>query len=254
MKKFLLSMCFLCTTLVLFGQNKTVTGVVNDDTGYPMPGAFILQQGTSNGAMTDIDGVYEIKVPEGAVLVVSCMGFLEQQVTVGASDRYDFNLVTDALMMEEAVVVGYGTQKAKDLTAPIVNVKGEELNKQISGNALSALQGKASGVRIIQSGAPGAAPSVTIRGTGSIGSYATPLYVVDGVFVDNISFVATSDIEEMTVLKDASAAAIYGVRAANGVILITTKKGTTDHTDISYDGYAGLQVPVNVMPLANREQ
>ena len=253
MKKFIL-LFFLCIGASLYGQNKTVTGVVNDDSGYPMPGAFILQQGTSNGAMTDLDGVYEIKVPEGAVLVVSCMGFLEQQVTVGASNRYDFNLVTDALMMEEAVVVGYGTQKAKDLTAPIVNVKGDELNKQISGNALSALQGKASGVRVIQSGAPGAAPSVTIRGTGSIGSYATPLYVVDGVFVDNISFIATSDIEEMTVLKDASAAAIYGVRAANGVILITTKKGTMDHTDISYDGYAGLQVPVNVMPLANREQ
>ncbi|HOE94913.1 MAG TPA: TonB-dependent receptor plug domain-containing protein, partial [Candidatus Cryptobacteroides sp.] len=125
----------------------------------------------------------------------------------------------DALLMEEAVVVGYGTQKAKDLTAPIVNVKGDELNKQISGSAISALQGKASGVRIIQSGAPGAAPAVTIRGTGSIGSYATPLYVVDGVFVDNIDFISTSDIEEMTVLKDASAAAIYGVRAANGVIL-----------------------------------
>lgn len=253
MKK-LIFLFFLCIGASLYGQNKTVTGVVNDDSGYPMPGAFILQQGTSNGAMTDLDGVYEIKVPEGAVLVVSCMGFLEQQVTVGASNRYDFTLATDALMMEEAVVVGYGTQKAKDLTAPIVNVKGDELNKQISGNALSALQGKASGVRVIQSGAPGAAPSVTIRGTGSIGSYATPLYVVDGVFVDNISFIATSDIEEMTVLKDASAAAIYGVRAANGVILITTKKGTMDHTDISYDGYVGLQVPVNVMKLANREQ
>lgn len=238
----------------LLAQNKTVSGTVLDETGYPMPGAFVLQQGTSNGAMTDIDGLYEIKVPEGAVLVVSCMGYLEQQATVGKAATYDFRLATDALMMEEAVVVGYGTQKAKDLTAPIVNVKGDELNKQISGNALSALQGKASGVRIIQSGAPGAAPSVTIRGTGSIGSYATPLYVVDGVFVDNISFIATSDIEEMTVLKDASAAAIYGVRAANGVILVTTKKGTTDHTDISYDGYAGLQVPVNVMKLANREQ
>ena len=122
--KRLIFLFFLCIGASLYGQNKTVTGVVNDDSGYPMPGAFILQQGTSNGAMTDIDGVYEIKVPEGAVLVVSCMGFLEQQVTVGASNRYDFTLATDALMMEEAVVVGYGTQKAKDLTAPIVNVKG----------------------------------------------------------------------------------------------------------------------------------
>ena len=255
MKKLISILAALCLIpAALLAQNKPVSGTVLDETGYPMPGAFVLQQGTSNGAMTDIDGLYEIKVPEGAVLVVSCMGYLEQQVTVGKADTYDFQLATDALMMEEAVVVGYGTQKAKDLTAPIVNVKGEELNKQIAGNAISALQGKASGVRIIQSGAPGAAPSVTIRGTGSIGSYATPLYVVDGVFVDNISFIATSDIEEMTVLKDASAAAIYGVRAANGVILITTKKGTTDHTDISYDGYVGLQVPVNVMPLADRDQ
>lgn len=255
MKKLIAIIAGLCIfSAALSAQNKTVGGTVLDETGSPMPGAFVLQQGTSNGAMTDIDGIYEIKVPEGAVLVVSCMGYLEQQTTVGSADTYDFQLLTDALMMEEAVVVGYGTQKAKDLTAPIVNVKGEELGKQISGNALSALQGKASGVRIIQNGAPGAAPSVTIRGTGSIGSYATPLYVVDGVFVDNISFIATSDIEEMTVLKDASAAAIYGVRAANGVILITTKKGKTDRTDISYDGYLGLQVPVNVMKLANREQ
>jgi TonB-linked SusC/RagA family outer membrane protein len=255
MKKFLLIIAGICLfSTASLAQNKSVRGAVLDETGLPIPGAFVLQQGTGNGVMTDIDGNYEIKVPEGAVLVVSCMGYLEQQVSVGKADKYDFRLEVDALLMEEAVVVGYGTQKAKDLTAPIVNVKGDELNKQISGSAISALQGKASGVRIIQSGAPGAAPAVTIRGTGSIGSYATPLYVVDGVFVDNISFISTSDIEEMTVLKDASAAAIYGVRAANGVILITTKKGRMNHTDISYDGYAGLQVPVNVMKLANRDQ
>ena len=252
--KRLIFLFFLCIGASLYGQNKTVTGVVNDDSGYPMPGAFILQQGTSNGAMTDLDGVYEIKVPEGAVLVVSCMGFLEQQVTVGASNRYDFTLATDALMMEEAVVVGYGTQKAKDLTAPISNIKGDELSKQITSNPMSALQGKVAGVQVINTGVPGGSPTVKIRGMGSIGDFAKPLYIVDGVFVDDLGFISNGDIQEMTILKDASAAAIYGVRAANGVVIVTTRKGVTDHTDISYDGYVGVQVPVNVMKLANAAQ
>lgn len=253
MKK-LIFLFFLCIGAALYGQNKTVTGVVNDDAGYPMPGAFILQQGTSNGAMTDLDGIYEIKVPEGAVLVVSCMGFLEQQVTVGASNRYDFNLATDALMMEEAVVVGYGTQKAKDLTAPISNIKGDELAKQVTTNPMAALQGKVAGVQVINTGVPGGSPTVKIRGMGSIGDYARPLFIVDGVFVDDLGFISNGDIQEMTILKDASAAAIYGVRAANGVIIVTTKKGVTDRTDISYDGYVGVQVPVNIMKLANASQ
>ena len=250
---------FILTTLMILGfalgaqAQYQVKGTIADDLG-PVIGATVMEVGTTNGTSTDFDGNFSLMVSgPDAQVEVSCIGYAGQTYAA-KSFPASILLKEDVNFLDEVVVVGYGTQKSKDLTAPIVNVKGEELNKQITGNAISALQGKASGVRIIQSGAPGAAPSVTIRGTGSIGNYASPLYVVDGVFVDNISFIATGDIEEMTVLKDASAAAIYGVRAANGVILITTKKGVLNHTNISYDGYAGLQVPVNVMKLANRDQ
>jgi len=157
-------------------------------------------------------------------------------------------------VLDQIVVVGYGVQRAKDLTAPISVVQGAALTRQLTPNPMSALQGQVAGIQIINSGVPGAGPDVKIRGVGSIGDYAKPLYVVDGVFVDNIDFLSSSDIESMSVLKDASAAAIYGVRAANGVVLITTKRGIAGRTTITYDGYVGVQVPVNIMPLANKEQ
>ncbi|MBQ9892013.1 MAG: TonB-dependent receptor [Bacteroidales bacterium] len=253
MKQTLLSMLLMAASLAAFAQGYQVKGTVQDALG-PVIGATVLEQGTSNGTSTGLDGEYVLTVSSpDAVVEVSCIGYAAQ--TFKASDvPGTISLSEDTTFLDEVVVVGYGTQKAKDLTAPISTVKGEELSRQISGNALGALQGKASGVRIIQSGAPGASPSITIRGTGSLGSYATPLYVVDGVFVDDIGFVSTDDIQDMTILKDASAAAIYGVRAANGVIIITTKKGSKDHTEISYGGYLGIQVPVNVMKLASRDQ
>ena len=253
MKKLLLLITALLSFTLGFGQAYQVSGIVQDELG-PVIGATVLEAGTLNGTSTDLDGRFTLNVPSKDTRVeVSCMGYATQTFTAGEMPAV-ITLGADETFLEEVVVVGYGTQKAKDLTAPISNVKGDDLAKQVSGNALGALQGKASGVRIIQSGSPGASPSITIRGTGSIGSYATPLYVVDGVFVDDIGFISTDDIQEMTILKDASAAAIYGVRAANGVIIITTKKGVTDHTEISYSGYAGLQVPVNVMKLAGTEQ
>jgi TonB-dependent SusC/RagA subfamily outer membrane receptor len=160
----------------------------------------------------------------------------------------------DLKQLDEVVVIGYGSAKSKDLTAPIVSVKGNELAKQVASNPMQALQGKVAGVQIINSGKPGGESTVKIRGVGSIGDYAKPLYVVDGVFVDNIDFLSSNDIESLTVLKDASAAAIYGVRAANGVILVTTRKGLNPTPAINYDGYVGLQVPVNIMPMATKDQ
>lgn len=238
----------------LFAQNIQVQGTVLDNEGYPQIGAGVFQKGTSNGTVTDLDGRYSLSVPADAVLVYSFQGFSDVEEAVNGRETIDVTMNLDSQFLEEVVVVGYGVQKSKDLTAPIVTVKGDALSKQAAANPMSALQGMVAGVQIIQSGAPGAGPSVKVRGVGSIGDYASPLYIVDGTFVDNIDFLSNNDIESLTVLKDASAAAIYGVRAANGVVHVTTKKGSHDHLSVSYDGYAGVQVPVNIMKLCNTEQ
>ncbi|MDD3078746.1 MAG: TonB-dependent receptor [Paludibacter sp.] len=237
-------------------QQLKIQGVITDKSnGEALIGATVLEKGTNNGTITNIDGQFSISVSKGATLVISYVGYTTKEMVISKSDNsFKVSLEQDSENLEEVIVVGYGTQKAKDMTAPIATVKGSDLNKQITSNPMSALQGKMSGVQIINSGAPGSSPSVKIRGVGSIGDYGNPLYVVDGVFVDNIDFLSSSDIEDLTVLKDASAAAIYGVRAANGVVLITTKKGKLDQTNISYEGYVGYQVPTNVMKLTNTAQ
>lgn len=239
----------------LFAQNLKTGGVILDkETNEPLIGATVLLKGTGSGTATDLDGNFSISVPNGSTLSITYLGYNSQEVVVKDESLVKILMVPNNKYLQEVVVVGYGTQKAKDMTAPISSVKGNELSRQITANPMSALQGKMSGVQIINSGAPGAGPTVKIRGVGSIGDYASPLYVVDGVFVDNIDFLSSGDIEDLTVLKDASAAAIYGVRAANGVVLVTTKKGKLDQTNISYDGYFGIQVPVNIMKLANKNQ
>ena len=253
MKKLITLLSLLALSLTALAQGFAVKGVVEDALG-PVIGATVMEAGTSNGTSTGLDGDFTLVVSgPGALVEVSCIGYASQQFPASAVPARIL-LEEDTNFLDEVVVVGYGTQKAKDLTAPITNVKGEELAKQVAANPMSALQGMVSGVQITQSGAPGAGPSVKIRGVGSIGDYANPLYIVDGAFMDNIDFLSASDIESLTVLKDASAAAIYGVRAANGVILVTTKKGATGKVRVAYDGYAGLQVPTNILPMANAQQ
>ncbi|MBE6237745.1 MAG: SusC/RagA family TonB-linked outer membrane protein, partial [Bacteroidales bacterium] len=253
MKRLLFAFVAVLLSVSAFAQETVnVKGIVLDENGWPLTGAYVLVQGTSNGTLTDLDGNFEITAPKDAMLEFTFMGYLTQ--TLAPQAQMSVTLQPDALMMEEVVVVGYGTQKSKDLTAPIVNVKGDDIAKQATANPMSALAGMVSGVQITQSGAPGAGPSVKIRGIGSIGDYANPLYVVDGAFMDNIDFLSNNDIESLTVLKDASAAAIYGVRAANGVIIVTTKKGQTGKVRVTYDGYAGVQVPTNIVKLTNTEQ
>lgn len=248
----ILTICLMSAAAM--AQNIKVSGTVLDNEGYPQIGAGVFEKGTTNGTVTDLDGQYVLTVPADAVLVFSFQGFSDVEEAVNGRTTVDVAMQLDSQFLEEVVVVGYGTQKSKDLTAPIVTVKGDELTKQTAANPMSALQGMVSGVQIVQSGAPGAAPSVKVRGVGSIGDYSSPLYVVDGAFVDNIDFLSSNDIESLTVLKDASAAAIYGVRAANGVILVTTKKGHKDHLSVSYEGYAGVQVPTNIMKLCNTSE
>lgn len=235
---------------------QTIRGIVKaSDTGESLPGVNVTVKGTTRGTITDYDGKYELSVmPSDNIVIFSFIGYEDQEVAIANRTVIDITLQVKSTQMQEVVVVGYGTQKTKDLTAPIVTVKGEELSKQIASNPMNALQGKVTGLQIISSGIPGSGATVKIRGVGSIGDYANPLYVVDGVFVDNIDFLSASDIQDLTVLKDASAAAIYGVRAANGVILITTKKGTKGEPVFTYDNYVGIQIPVNVMKMATKDQ
>lgn len=253
MRKLILIVLVLLGFRVSARAQVTVKGVVKDALG-PVVGATVLESGTANGTETGLDGDFLLVASSpGARIEVRCMGYATQVFPASAVPAV-IVLADDTTFLEEVVVVGYGTQKAKDLTAPIATVKGEELARQTAANPMSALQGMVSGVQITQSGAPGAGPSVKIRGVGSIGDYANPLYVVDGVFVDNIDFLSGNDIESLTVLKDASAAAIYGVRAANGVVLVTTRKGALGRVNVAYEGYAGVQVPTHILKLANAAQ
>jgi len=238
-----------------FAQQIIKGTVKAGDTGEKLPGANVTVKGTTRGTITDLEGNYQIEVkPCDKILVFSFVGFEDTEVEIANQKVIDVTLKLKSTQLQEVVVVGYGTQKAKDLTAPIVTVKGNELSKQVASNPMNALQGKVSGVQIINSGEPGSGAAVKIRGVGSIGDYAKPLYVVDGVFVDNIVFLSSSDVEDLTVLKDASAAAIYGVRAANGVIIVTTRKGKTGIPTVSYDSYVGFQVPENILKMASKDQ
>lgn len=255
MKRITILLIFLLIVLTAKAQDVVdVSGKVTDSSGQPLPGVFVQQSGTSNAVSTDENGRYTISVSPESTLQFSCIGFQGVQEQLYDRTVIDVVMQEDSQMLDETIVVGYGTQKSKDLTAPIVSVKGDELSHQVNSHLMSSLQGKVAGVQVINNGAPGASPTVKIRGIGSIGDYANPLYVVDGVFVDDIGFLSPGEIQEMTVLKDASASAIYGVRAANGVVIITTKRGTVGKVSITYDGYVGVQTPVNVMKLAGRDQ
>ena len=254
MKRISILLILLLIAFAAGAQNVNVSGKVTDSSGEPLPGVFVQQSGTSNTVSTDNAGRYTIGVPPQSSLLFSCIGYKDVLVQLFDRTVIDVVMQEDAQALDEIIVTGYGSQKSKDLTAPIVSVKGDELARQANYHPMSSLQGKIAGVQVISSGAPGSSPSVRIRGTGSIGDYANPLYVVDGVFVDDLGFLSPSDIQEMTVLKDASASAIYGVRAANGVVIITTRRGQTGKATITYDGYVGIQTPVNVMKLAGRDQ
>ena len=254
MKRISILFILLLIAFAAGAQNVNVSGKVTDSSGDPLPGVFVQQSGTSNAVSTDNAGLYTISVPPQSSLLFSCIGYQDTSVQLYDRTVIDVVMQEDTQTLDEIIVVGYGSQKSKDLTAPIVSVKGDELARQVNYHPMSSLQGKIAGVQVISSGAPGSSPSVRIRGTGSIGDYANPLYVVDGVFVDDLGFLSPGDIQEMTVLKDASASAIYGVRAANGVVIITTRRGQTGKATITYDGYVGIQTPVNVMKLAGRDQ
>lgn len=252
MKRLHLLLPVLLLPLLLYAQ-RTVTGVVVDDNGEPLIGAAVRVQGTTDGTITDMDGLFSLSdVADDAIVEVSYMGYLPQQMKAASDMRVV--LQEDVQRLEDVIVVGYGAAKIKDLTSPIDVVKGEELTAVPTSSPMSALQGKVAGVNIVNSGVPGSGPTVQIRGIGSF-SNNTPLFVVDGMFYDNINFLNNGDIEDMSIMKDASAAAIYGVRAANGVVIITTKRGKhNQRPDVTYDGYVGVQTVSNLIDMCSSDQ
>lgn len=241
---FIILPLFLFSSLTVFGQTTDVKGVVTDaETGETLIGVSVAQKGTTNGTMTDVDGQYSIKVPEGATLVFTYVGYDSQEHRATGS-TLDVGMRTSQQMLDEVVVVGYGVQKKSVVTAAISKVTAEELNAAKPSRVEDALKGKVSGVQITQSsGQPGAESKVRIRGIGTVNN-SDPLYIVDGMPVDGgISYLNPVDIQSVEILKDAASAAIYGARAANGVILVTTKSGSKGKTTVSYDFSYGWQNP-----------
>ena len=225
-KKYIIAAMATSFALNMNAQSVKVTGTVVDSNNEPVIGAYIKVKGSSKGAVTDLDGHYTIDADKNATLVISYVGMANQEEKIGNRSQINFVLKDDANDLNEVVVIGYGQVKKGDLTSSISAIKGDKLEKLSTGNVMNALQGQVNGVQISGAGDPGASPRVIIRGVTTVNG-SDPLYVVDGMPVGtNINFLNQNDIESMQVLKDASSAAIYGAQAANGVILITTKKGT----------------------------
>lgn len=245
-------MMLLLSTLSFAQGSLTISGVVTEKkTGEPIIGASILLKGQSSGTITDFDGNYSISgVPSGATLVFSYIGMKAQEVKVTASSKLNISLEEDNQLLDEVVVVGYGVQRKSDLTGSVGTVKSKDLTKVATPNVANALQGRVSGVYISANGAPGSSPEVRIRGIGTTNN-SNPLYVVDGMFMDDISFLSTHDIESMEVLKDASATAMYGSRGANGVIIVTTKQGTEGKAVVNFTASEGFQFNNSSFEMAN---
>ena len=243
--KLMLCLCLLLAATTMFAQNLTVTGVVTEKaTGYPAIGVSVLVKGTTNGNITSMDGDYTLSnVPKNATLVFSYVGMTTQEVPVNGQTVVNVLMSEDTQNLEEVVVIGYGTVKKRDLTGSVSSVKSDDLNLAVAPSVAHALQGKAAGLVISQNSAqPGGGLDIRVRGEGSINGSKTPLYVVDGFPITELeqpsttnermvagtqsvlNFINPADIESIEVLKDASATAIYGSRAANGVVLITTKR------------------------------
>jgi TonB-linked SusC/RagA family outer membrane protein len=236
---------------------KKVTGTVSDSQG-PVIGASVVEKGTTNGVVTDFDGNFTLNVKPGATLVISYIGYTTQEVATGNQANFNITLKEDNALLDEVVVVGYGVQKKKLVTGATVQVKGEDIAKLNTTNALTAMQASSPGVNIAQSSSqPGKGFKVNIRGVGTIG-VSSPLLIIDGINAgtadDGLNGLNPNDIESIDVLKDAASAAIYGARAANGVILVTTKQGKAGKLSIQYDGYVGWSNAYKVPGLVNAKQ
>lgn len=232
---------------------RTVTGTVTDQSGEPFIGVTVVEKGTTNGVVTDLDGKFSIKVPQGNTIVVSYVGYITKEITITNQTELNIVLEEDAKALEEVVVVGYGSVRKSDLTSSVTSVRAEDMAVSSRPDVASALQGIAPGVDVsANSASPGGGIDIKIRGVGTLNNNS-PLYVVDGMPVNSIEFVSPGDIERMEVLKDATSAAIYGSRGSNGVILITTKSGQGNEGKytVSFDGSFGVQSLAHKINLAD---
>ena len=257
---------FFVSTIVSLAQTVTVAGTVTEAGGEPIVGGTVILQGTSSGTVTGVDGSYSISAPANGTLEFRYIGLETKVEPIGGRTRINVELSNSSVSVDEVVVIGYGTQSKRTVTASVVSVSGETIKDVPNPSAESALQGRASGVSIITpSGAVGQAPVVRVRGVSSITSGTEPLYVVDGIpvqtgnaaYIGNTNALADvnpADIQSIDVLKDAAAAALYGSRAANGVVLITTKKGRQDKAQVTYGGWIGITTPSNIIDVMNAEQ
>jgi TonB-dependent starch-binding outer membrane protein SusC len=253
----------LCFLTILFSvyvqaQNLVVNGIVNDEMGMPVPGATILLKSTNKGTTTDFDGKFSMEVPSNGILVISYVGYTTVETAINGKKQFTIALVPNQELLDEVVVVGYGTQKKSVVTGAISSVKAKDIENIPNGRIEQALQGRVSGLTIAaNAGQPGSASTIRIRGITTFTEAGNdPLWVVDGVIVDNggIGYVNQSDIESMEVLKDAASLAIYGARAAGGVILVTTKKGKSGKISVNYNGFAGVSSPARKLNLLNATQ
>lgn len=239
-------------------QTIAVSGKVVDDKGQPIPGVTIIEKGTNNGIVTDANGTFKLTVKSAAsVIVARFIGFNDQEITVGSQTTFTITLAENVHSLNDVVVVGYGTQKKRDLTGSVTSVSSKDLANQPVPDVGEALEGKAAGVQVISSGAPGSNVTVQIRGVGTIND-ASPLLVIDGVptpadvnYLNNLNM---DDVASIDVLKDASASAIYGSQGANGVIIITTKKGSSGAGHLNFNFFAGVQSVAHAVPLLNAQQ
>ena len=231
----------LFMTINLFAQ-KTVKGIVVDETNTPLIGATIMIKGTSNGAITDLDGAFNIKAQKGDIITASYIGYKNQDIKVQEQKLITIKLVPDNAMLDEVIVVGYGSMKRGDLTGSVASVSSKNVEGFKTSSVVEALGGQIAGVQITQTdGSPGSGFDIKVRGIGTVTGDADPLYIVDGFQVDNINYLSNSDIESIEVLKDASSSAIYGARAANGVVMVTTKSGKSGRPVVSYNGSASYR-------------
>lgn len=243
------------TSNQLLAQDKVLSGTILGEDSSPLPGVNVQIKGTTTGTVTDFNGKFSLSVDEAAkTLVFSFIGYLDKEMAIGTQSVFDITLDVDAEQLEEVIVIGYGVQKKSVVTGAIASVKQEDITQSPVMNATESLQGRTAGVVVTSvSGQPGAGIDVKVRGTGSNGSN-TPLFVVDGIQLDDISYLNPNDIQSMEVLKDAASAAIYGSRGANGVVIVTTKKGKAGKLSVSYDGYYGVQNAWRNAPVMNAQE
>ena len=254
MARFALVALMAFVSLSALAQNK-VSGTVTDKaTGEPLIGVTVLEKGTSNGIATDFNGNYTISVGGGKTLVFSYIGYKTEEVEVKGS-TLNVEMTEDAAMLDEVVVIGYGTMQRKDLTGSISTVNAKDLNVGIYTDPAQMLQGKVAGLSIIQSSDPNAGTtSITLRGASTLNGSTSPLYVIDGIPDADLSLIAPSDIESIDVLRDASATAIYGSKAANGVIIVTTKRGSNGPARVTYSGYVSWETSMNNLKMMTGDQ